>query len=252
MLSLADARKAQASNSDTVTGLILLNIGLPDMVFFSTDIAISAMGTRPGQGLAVAQLAFVGPQALIVTGLLSEVHKKDVALEVIPAYVGTSLLGGVTAYSVLALRFNDLRGLNLLAMSQALSADFLFTAGFVYRTVAGRPTPLGLAVTELSMATPALAYSVYKAGADAEWRPMWIGISAWSGAVVLHGLVATAIGVFSDEERGRHDDDASADRPVFSGLANSRRWPFQLKHIGPDILSDGVNSTPGLSISGKF
>lgn len=242
-------REARAGEEDKIAALIGVNIGVADMFFWSYDIAVTARGERPARGIAIAQLAFVGPQALIVTGLLAEVSSRGRSEDLIPAYIGTSLLGGMTAYGALALRFRDMRAFDLFTMSQVFSTDFLFTANLAVNVVTGNKMKLGLAITELSMTAPALVYSVYKVAADKEWRPMWIGISAWTGTLALHGLVTT---VMRAMQKNSGDSYASLNGPALSLVPNTIKWPVQFERVGPGVFSDGVNTMPGLEFAGTF
>lgn len=242
-------REAHAGDGDKIAALIGVNIGVADMFFWSYDIAVTARGERSARGIAIAQLAFVGPQALIMTGVLAEVDSRGRSEELIPAYIGTSLLGGMTAYGALALRFKDMRGFDLFTMSQAFSTDVLFTANMAFKAVTGNKMNLGLAITELSMTAPALVYSVYKVAADEEWRPMWIGISAWTGTLALHGLVTT---VMRAMQKNSGNPYASLNGPAVSLVPNTIRLPFKIDRVGPGVLSDGVNTVPGLEFAGTF
>lgn len=250
------AREARASGDDAVIVLIGMEIGLADVGFWAYDVALTAKGDRPSQGAAITQVALLGPQALILAGVIAEQESRNSSMnraeELVPAYIGTSLVGSMAVYGTLALRFKDMSPPRLFLMSQLFATNSLFTVGGLSRLMAGHKTMLPLSITELSMTTPALVFSIYRSAADEEWRPMWIGLSAWTGVLALHGLAATVARAFERDSPPSDYASVSVDRPNPRHASSRPRWPFQLNHIGPTVFSDGVKSMPGVDFSGTF
>ncbi|TKD01549.1 hypothetical protein [Polyangium fumosum] len=75
-------------------------------------------------------------------------------------------------------------------------------------------------------------------------RGAWTALTAWSGALFVHGgiTLATAIVRAREDDKDAPTMDAEKSRGGFAP-----RW-----HFAPTLVSDGVLRAPGIGVSGVF
>jgi hypothetical protein len=250
----AAVRPARADGDDLFAALEVAFVALfvADVAFAVNDIALGAKEELPDRGYAVAETIVGVPQALVFNPLFVVIAADDsnreapgVPLLVIPT-------GGVTAlttHGIWRLADDGAHPVALPLVSSAVGANATLTLNALDAAtdgdLVGRPMGIGQAI----YTTPTLIGGTYEAIRDPEHRGGWIALTAWSGALFLHG-VASAIW---DGPSG--DPDLAPPPPPPHPPERRERPPLLVPasiQIAPGVVTDGVAVAPGILAGGNF
>jgi hypothetical protein len=220
----------------------LVITALPDAALATYGIAVAAKGELPVRGLSIVETAVTVPQAVFYTTYYTAYQVKDdnqgsIPLLLLLPATATSIL---STHGIWSTATTNVRPGVLAGASIAVGADAVLTTGAIAGAIAGRFSERPIGVATLVLTVPQIAGASYLAatGPAAE-RSGWIGLSAWSGALFVHGLISTIRG------------DRAGVRSI--GTARGERSlplvPGSLR-VGPSVVTDGVVSAPGLAVSG--
>jgi hypothetical protein len=241
ILALASPGRAEAGDGldeDTLAGIAGVSVATLDTMFFLYDVGMLVAKTHPSAGWSIAQTVIVGPQAigfaaLAVTG---EMDDKEEAL--VGGFLAGMFMGAMTTHGIWSLSSDRVSGAELFTISPVIAGNAVLTTAALAKATAGELGSPTLAILELTLAGPSGSYFVYRSAADEKNRSSFIGLSAWSGVILLHGA-ASLLAWRLDE----FDKSAQARLP---------RLPFTVQGFGPSMVSDGFASVPGLQIAGTF
>jgi hypothetical protein len=231
------AEAGDGFDNDSVVAVIVAGVVAADILFFSYDMAMVIKEEHPSVGWSIAQTIVTAPQTVVFGGMTvsSELNDRD---ETVPIFVGAMFTGSLTTHGVWSLASDEVSASQLLFVSPIIAANTIFTVAGLARAMSGELASMPMAVTELLVGGPPLVFLGYRS-AMSDDPAGWIGLTAWSGAIVLHGgvsLLAWSLGRMGS-------DDSSARLPAL---------PFTIRGFGPTVVSDGVASAPGFRISGTF
>lgn len=240
-LGLASSRRAEAGDGldkDKILTIVGAGALAADISFYAYDIGMMVAKTHPSVGWSIAQTAITGPQTLgfAAMAVVGEMNGKEEML--IPAFIAGMFTGAMTTHGIWSLSSDSVTALQLFTLSPVIAANTIVTTAALAQATAGKLGSPVLGILELSLAGPAGTYFIYKSAVDEENRSEWIGLSAWSGVILLHGA-ASVLAWRVDEI----DDSARVRLPEL---------PLTIQGFGPSMVSDGYRSVPGVRIAGAF
>lgn len=241
VLAIASPGRAEAGDGfdeDTIAGIAGVSTVTADLMFLLYDVGMLVAKTHPSVGWSIAQTVITGPQAIGFAALavVGEMDDKEEAL--VGGFLGAMVTGAMTTHGIWSLSSDRVSGPELFTISPVIAGSAVLTTAALAKATAGRLGSPTLAILELSLAGPSGAYFVYRSAADEANRSSFLGLSAWSGVILLHGA-ASLLAWRVDE----FDKSSQARLP---------RLPFTVQGFGPSMVSDGFASVPGLQIAGKF
>ena len=71
--------------------------------------------------------------------------------------------------------------------SVVIGVNAPFTSTILSQAVQGRLSPPGMAIAQMVTPLPQTVVTAYEIAHDPENRAGWIALTAWSGAIMLHG-----------------------------------------------------------------
>lgn len=239
-LTLMSAGRAEAGGVDNDTIMAIAGGGVvaADITFYAYDIAMMAAKTHPSIGWSIAQTAITAPQSIGFTAMavVGEMEGEEDML--IPAFLAAMFTGAMTTHGIWSLSSDTVTSLELFTISPVIAGNTVVTTAALAQATAGRLGSPVLGILELSLAGPSGAYFVYRSAVDEANRSEWIGLSAWSGVILLHG--AASLLWWRAEEIDR------------SARVRLPELPFTVQGFGPTVVSDGFQSVPGVQVAGKF
>ncbi|MDI1434466.1 hypothetical protein [Polyangium sorediatum] len=243
----ADSYRNLAEGLATIffTGTSILVTGT---VFTIHDAAIVSPGEPPALGWSIAESALMTPSALLLNGLLVRAHLDGIDSNLVTAVflVPAAWTGAMSAHGIWSLAAPSTDRGTVYGVSWALGANLAFTTGAVSALLhENRTPPMAFGIVEMLGTTPTIlvgaAQLLDPAGRD---RGAWTALTAWSGALFVHGgiTLATAIVRAREDDKDAPTMDAEKSRGGFAP-----RW-----HFAPTLVSDGVLRAPGIGVSGVF
>ena len=270
VVSLGAAREARADAASYA--LVGTGIGLlgADIAFAANGLSGAVNGRLDrNDGWLVAQTVVTAPQTALFNALIFGFNTGDGRQQGDMA----SLFGVVPTISVSALTTHAIWGLAdgsetvpadaLAGVSVLVGANVALTSGTVGRAVGGKLHSRWMGIVEMIATAPGTAIGAYESSFKRDEQGAWIALTAWSGALFVHGL-ASAIADQTDEsdwaaeEKSAAPSSSPSPSPSRPGsklrLRSSSRvagWtpPFVLS---PTVVSDGVARVPGVMFSGVF
>jgi hypothetical protein len=175
----------------TIVGVV----GATDIGFTVHDAVLFAQGRQPSQSVAIAETAIAGPQAIFGhVGLAALAHDRgDDEFKLVltaPAMVVSAL----TTHGIWSLARPDEAPNVLFGASTIIGINSLWTTLSVSNAFDGHMPPGPTGALKIATTAPAAAWSIAEAVRGESFQPGWIALSAWSGAVLLHGVVEVVWG----------------------------------------------------------
>lgn len=232
-LSLVYPAKAQARDDyglgalaiALAVGTVVVATHLPFVVY---DIVVASQNELPSTAWAVTEVSVTGPPVLFLNGL----HARFLGNASFPDWPSVAVLGALTiqpTHGVLALAQDDLSPRALYGLSAATGMNFVLTTTAIGTALGQRRlNRRSVGILEVTMTAPQVGVFLYESISNPQFRPLWIGYTAWSGALLLHGAASIIWG-----SRRDMDDSTSALLPQ-----PSKQLPFQAWHGGIVPLRD--------------
>jgi hypothetical protein len=148
-----------------------------------------------------------------------------------------------------------------LGVSALVGFNVALTSAAIGRTVTGRLHPRHQGVFEAIVATPGTAIGIYESTFQRPQQGAWIALTAWSGALLLHGVASAVV------DGGKREEPEPPPQPVYRPqlepqpvrpekpvLQKAVRawWEPATIAVTPSVLSDGVAQMPGVVAVGTF
>ncbi|MDI1445594.1 hypothetical protein [Polyangium sp. 6x1] len=250
-LALAVTTEARAGNSDDVgaaIGGILITGGtilVTSTVFTIHDVGTVAQREPPAVGWSIAESVLVTPSALLLNTLLAIEHGGEgtasnflSALLVVPA----AWTGAMSVHGIWSLAAPNTDRGTVYGVSWALGANLAFTTGAVSALFDDdRTPPVAFGILEMLGTAPTILVGASQLlGNDDRYRAPWAALTAWSGALFVHGGITLATAI----ARERREEPMTPEQPQ---AASAARW-----FVAPTMVSDGVSRAPGIGVSGVF
>ncbi|MFO0591567.1 MAG: hypothetical protein U0441_28735 [Polyangiaceae bacterium] len=250
---------AEARASDTgpaLVGAAVIGLVGADIAFAAHGLDGAAHNQLARDDWLTAEVIVAGPQALGTSVLLTGFNAAD------DRELGTiaSALGIIPTACVNALTIHGAWGLAdaqqkvpadaLAGVSTMLGLNSALTLAAAGRLSRGHlhSRPIGILTTIL--ATPGTAVGVYESTFQRPEQGRWIALTAWSGALLVHGVASALISDEDDEPPPAPPPPPPPDGPVLQRAAK-REAPTMFS-IAPTVLSDGVARMPGVVAVGTF
>lgn len=228
-----------------VAGLGVGAVGIVDVGFFAYDIWQIEDDNEPAEGAMIAQTAVWAPQmaltnALIVAGQIDQESGPVLTLVgLVPAVFST----GMTTFGAWSLANKDVPAGPRFGVSFMIGANFVLTTGAITSAFVGNHAASPwLSIPEIAVGAAQAVPSFVQAARDPDHRAAWIGLGAWSTAIVAHGAVSAVVSAntrTSDEAVSRVDPKKKEQ----AGL------PFV---VAPTVYTEGKASMPGAVLVGAF
>lgn len=179
-------------------------------LLFGADVAFTAVNVRAAveqeeleEGWMIAQTIVTAPQAVIGDGLMVYGASVRDDQEVVALLAPVSLwLNTLATFSTWSLASRRTEVSDRFGVSWLLGANITLTAAAFGGTISnetGHIPSLGVSIPELLIAIPETIGCAYASSQDEQGRSGWIALTAWSGALVIHGTVSLIL------ELGRDD-----------------------------------------------
>lgn len=262
---------ARASSNDGIFFAAVAFVGavvITDVVFAAHGISVAGKGELPTQGWSIAETAFTIPQTVaanVFTSVLrsnARADERNRAAALLPT-IGVTIL---STHGIWSTATTNVRPGVLAGTSIAVGADIALTTNVLLSTASGHLSGRPVGITNMVFTAPQVAVASYLAATTpASGRAGWIALSAWSGALFVHGLVSAIHGhVGSDSEPSEGPLPADHVPPPPSPakapptpppprLVPDNRPPLMVPEslrVGPTIVTDGVATAVGIGVSG--
>lgn len=195
-VTVAAAPQVHASDEeDLLIGLGVTALVVGELTFSIRDIVAVAKDEHPGMAWSVSESIFGGIQTIgfgVGTTILAASDEEDESV------IGTIIIAPLMAW-VSTLTAHGVWGAidggadpgGLFGVSPLIGGNTTLTLIAVANAGAGRLPSLGPAVIETVGAVPGTVVGAYETAKDKDDRPLWIGLTAWSGTLFLHGLISS-------------------------------------------------------------
>lgn len=257
-LLLATAGEARADDTEfKVLAGALVGFAAADITFAVHDLDAAGKNRLDRDGWLIAETVVSVPQTLVFNSFLLAMNTDpDTDFGDIATVLGVLPTAGVTALSI-----HGIWGLTEdrppadahAGVSVLAGMNFTLSMAAIGRATGGSFHTRGIGVLELVLAAPGLAVGIYESTFERPQQGAWIGLTAWSGGLVAHGVLSAII-----DGRIRSSDPAPENPglpPVDARKAASRaHGPFGLAtfSMAPTVLSNGATQVPGVTAVGTF
>lgn len=250
LVGLGAPGEARAGDGEGIAVVALLGaFAVADIGFAAHDIDAASHNRLARDGWLIAETAVSVPQTLVFNTLLVGFNASDRDMGEVATFLGTIPTAGVTAltvHGIWGMADQKVDADALAGVSVLVGTNFALTASALGSAGAGRFHTRPVGVLETVLAAPGLGVGIYESSFERPERGAWIGLTAWSGALMAHGVVSMIV----DGGRARRRDPI--EEPVAKRAARATSfWP-QTFTVAPTVVSDGVGRAPGLMASGTF
>jgi len=230
---------------------------IPDVTFATYDIVVASKGELPSSGWSIAETITTVPQTLLFNPMYAAVQDNDdgkdslQVLLLVPA-AGSAILSTHGIWSAATV---NVRPAVLAGSSIAVGVNAALSTGVLANAVNGRFSGRAVGFAGMLLTAPQIAVGSYlSATSPSSNRAGWIGLTAWSGTLFLHGLVSMIRG--HESHKVEPAPPVPPPPPLLQQpppfVPNERPTllvPASIR-VGPTVVSDGVASAPGIGISG--
>jgi hypothetical protein len=228
-----------------------------DVTVFGYDTKTVAEGHLPSKGWAIAEAAVGVPQAVLGNALYIAVGRDAEPSE--PANVALLLLPiGLTSmatHGVWGAATTNVRPAALYGYSPLIGTNVALTAAAVGEAARGRLHGLPVGIAQTVLTAPQVVLGAVQIAHDPANRGIWIGETAWTTALLAHGIASIVAAAQEEREqreqppappsppRPRNDDDEDDGPPL--------HVPSSF-HVTPGVVTDGVARAPAVVVTGRF
>lgn len=297
---VALALPAHEARADDSVPLIITAVTLVsatfgwDVAFTAYDASHAVDNEEPDFGWMVAQTAVTSPQAVLggVPMVLSQLEDEGqqaayFGIPLMPASIWGNQMASFAVWSMASPSVDvDAR----YGVSWMIGANLTFSTGAIASAFSEcRCTKPWFAIPALLTTAGETIGSIYQSVKDVPHRNAWIGMSAWSGVIMLHSA-GSLISYYVQQAKEKPgypypapytpppkprpappqprpplvvptsgpgatvpaDGDGYVDDPVTFERPRPAPYRIEISGGGPAPVSDGLTLAPGLSISGKF
>src|SRR5262249_39630836 len=136
------------------------------------------------------------PQALFFNGLICGLSATDDEMGDVTTFIGTipaTVVTGMTMHGFWGLADDNAPADAIAGVSALAGVDFALSMRAIGRAAGGRLHWRGAGVFEMVLTTPGVVVGAYESSFSRRQQGPWIFLTAWSGALMLHGLVSAIV-----------------------------------------------------------
>ncbi len=247
---LLPPRNARADDSGTLAAVVYVaiigTIGLGVVggnLAFTIHDAVTAKDAKPAAtSWTLGETIFTSPQAIYFNGLVGWAHGSGTVdesprlhLMILPA-IWTSQMA---THGIWSLALDKEKPAHLYGFSWAIGANLAFTSGTLGGAFGKRLGGTIFGLSEMGGTAPTIIVGLLQlTKANVPDRGSWTLLTAWSGALFLHGATSTVVGLTAPQK-----PDTNEQR------TNKNAFRFI---VTPTLIPDGPRRMPGLVAAGVF
>ncbi len=249
--------EARASSSEDalllLAGVATLGCLGGDIAFASHDLDAAKGNKLPRDGWLIAEVAVGAPQTILFNGMMLGFNtSRDETMADIVTAIGVIPTAGVTAlttHGIWGLADAKTDADALAGISVITGTNFAFTMAALGRASQRSFHSRGIGIFEVALTAPGAAVGIYESTIDRPQRGAWIALTAWSSALVVHGVVSAIV----DGEVSSPDPAPDpVPEPSLKRAAQRGFGPATFT-MAPTFLSDGsAAQIPGIVAVGTF
>lgn len=250
MLNLLPSRSARADDSavlaSTVYAVAVGTVGLGIVggnLAFTIHDAVTAGDSKPAATRwTLGETLFTSPQAIYCNGVLAWAHGSSTVdeaprlnLMILPAIWTTQM----ATHGIWSLALEQEKPAHLYGFSWAIGANLTFTSGALGAAFGKRLGGTIFGLSEMAGTAPTIVVGLLQLEKDAlPERLSWTVLTAWSGALFLHGATSTVVGLTSRKKPATNEPQ-------------SEKSAFRFT-LTPTLLPEGRRNVPGIVAGGVF
>ncbi len=244
--SLTVANPSRAGGDEEEVAAVVAAIGLAsvDISFTVRAAVLAANGGDSQLAYALPQTLISNPQAAIFNGaLMALMSDHDAAESFALLHIPATMTTALAVHGTWSLSSPDEDQALIFLASTVTGVNTMWTSFLIGTATAGRnrfssDDALAVGIYQMLTTMPGTAVGIHQALTTDRMTVGWIGISAWSGLLTVHGLLFGS-GLINAE----HDEDYARTGSIQNvGLAPTT--------FGTPV--EGAPQTPGLALSGSF
>jgi hypothetical protein len=256
------AASPRPARADTVVPVVGIGVALAlvtavDLTFFGYDTWAVVEGHLPAKGWAIAETAVGAPQAILANALYISVAHAASAKDPTTAVFLLLPIGltSMSTHGVWGAATTNVRPAALYGYSPLIGTNLVLTAAALGQAAKRRLAGLPLGIAQTVLTAPQIALgAVQIARDDPRNRGIWISHTAWTTALLAHGITSIIAGAREEQEQppplprrpGEPEEEEPAKPPLHVPS------PTPTAAIMPGLVTDGVARAPGLVIAGQF
>jgi len=250
-ITVAASAKAGSGDNDRAIFIVATSVpGAASTVFMAYHIVTAAKGEQPSRTWATAEVAVMALPTLVYPMLLIGVDYFVVEYDprgvlAIPLLMlgstGTAMLMTHGIWSLATTRTPP--GV-VIGGSLAIGADVSMTSLALASAFLGRLPDRVAGISQVVLTVPQLVAGSYALATSPADRGLWITVTAWSGALFVHGFVSAIKGKLHEVVRYYLPPPETPEKPPLMVPASLQ--------LSPMMVSDGRALAPGLGIRGVF
>lgn len=222
-----------------------------DIAFAAHDLDAAIHNNLIRDDWLPAEAVVTVPQTLLFNTLLLGLNTdNDEDFAILGTALGTLPTAGVTALTThgfwgIADKNTDADA--MAGISVIVGTNVALTMSAIGRATQRRVHSRGIGIFTTALATPGTVVGIYESTFSRPQQPAWIGLTAWSGALFVHGVVSMIV---DGKPRSSEPPPEAASR----GLQRGPKGLFAQASftVAPTVLSDGGRQMPGIVAGGVF
>ena len=250
-------RPARADTDGGTVAAVAVVVGfvIADITFGVYDIGSAANGSLPAKPWAIAEAVVTTPEAVVAGGLLG-VFSNERAWETDPRTLllvfPASVFGSLSAHGIWGAATDRIPPAVLFGASPLIGTNVALTSFAIGRAAFGHLGGRPFGVLETVLTAPQVALGGVQASRDAANRPGWIALSAWSGALLVHGIASIIAGPHETPPPEPPPPPPPRPTPPEEEKPPLKvPYPYTIR-FGPMLVTDGVARAPGMGVVGAF
>lgn len=252
-LTVGRPSRAEAGDGEAIAVVsTLIACAIADATFATYDIVVAAKGELPSRGWAIAEIVATAPQTLLFNGAFYGLSAHEDDPYIVLLSVPLTGITALTTHGIWGVASTKVSPSALAGVSSAIGVNTHFLGYDITRAVNGKLGSRPMGIAQMIMTTPQTVIGAVEIANAKTNQGAWIGLTAWSGALMLHGLASAIWGA-------RHEDPPPPPEPPPSPPpeppGDRTKPPLMVPasiQFGPTMVTDGIARAPGVGIVGVF
>jgi hypothetical protein len=200
---VAALERPARANDDGAAAAVVVGIALAvaDVTFGAYDIVFAARDSRPARGWAIAESVVTTPQALVANGIFAA-YADDSSIDTAPETVAILLvpmaLGSLSAHGIWSAGSDRIAPGVVFGASPLIATDVALTSVAIGRAARRRLGSRAFGIAQVVLTAPQVVLGAVQTSQDPVNRAGWISLTAWSGALLVHGIASAVAGAHGE------------------------------------------------------